>query len=59
MMKFFVPLSTHSSPSLTATVRMPEASLPEPGSVRPQAAIHSPEVSFGSHFFFCSSLPAR
>jgi hypothetical protein len=38
---------------------MPEASLPDPGSVSPHAPIHSPDVSFGSHFFFCSSLPAR
>ena len=30
---------------------MPEASLPDPGSVSPHAPIHSPEVSFGSHSF--------
>ncbi|MNC94826.1 hypothetical protein D3C83_117840 [compost metagenome] len=59
VMKFFVPLSTQSLPSRTAVVRKPPASLPEPGSVSPHAPIHSPEVSLGSHFFFCASLPAR
>ena len=58
-MKFFVPFSTQSSPFFTAMVRSPEASLPEPGSVRPHAPIHSPVESLGSHFFFCSLFPAR
>jgi hypothetical protein len=47
VMKFLVPLITQSSPSCTATVCIPEASLPELGSVSAQQPIHSPEVSLG------------
>ena len=47
VMKFLVPLRIQSSPSRTATVCIPDASEPEPGSVSAQQPIHSPVVSFG------------
>ena len=59
VMKFFEPLSTQCRPSRTAVVRMPPASEPEPGSVRPQQPTFSPRASGGRKRRFCSSLPAR
>ena len=52
-----VPLSTQSSPSRRARVRMEEGSLPESGSVRPKQPMASPAAMAGSHSCFCSSLP--
>ncbi len=59
VMKHFEPLITHSSPSRTAVVRVPPASEPAPGSVRPNAPRTSPAHSRGSHSRFCSSVPKR
>ncbi|SLH77387.1 Uncharacterised protein [Mycobacteroides abscessus subsp. abscessus] len=53
------PLMTQSSPSATAVVLVPLASLPASGSVRPKAASARPLVSCGSHSCFCLSLPKR
>ena len=47
VMKFFEPFSTQCWPSRTAVVRMPPASEPEPGSVRPQQPTFSPRASGG------------
>ena len=38
---------------------MLNASLPDPGSVRQNAAIISPVASLGSHLRFCASVPKR
>ena len=53
----FVPLSTQSSPSRLADVRMPCGSEPKSGSVRPKQPILSPAAIPGSHCCFCSSEP--
>ena len=53
----FVPFRIQSSPSFFADVRIEPGSLPESGSERPKHAIASPLAIFGSHSFFCSSLP--
>ncbi len=45
VMKVLVPLSTQSSPSRTAVVRVPAASLPALGSVSAQAPSFSPRAS--------------
>src|SRR5215468_1859742 len=60
VMNALLPLITHSSPSMTAVVRMPPGmSDPPPGSVRPNAASRSPLHWSGSHRDRCSSLPYR
>lgn len=59
VMKHLEPLITQASPSRTAVVRVPPASLPAPGSVRPNAPRISPEHIRGSHVRFCSSVPKR
>ena len=53
------PLMTHSPPSSTAVVRVPPASLPACGSVRPNAPSASPVTSVGSHCAFWASVPKR
>ncbi len=57
VIKIFDPLSTHSSPSSTAFVCCPCASVPAPGSVRPKAPIFLPLARSGRYFCFCSSVP--
>ncbi len=57
VMKVFEPLSTHSSPSRTAVVRMPRRSLPAPGSVIATAEIVAPLANPGSQRAFCSGVP--
>ena len=57
MIKHLEPFNTHSSPSKTAFVCCPCASVPAPGSVKPKAPNHSPEANFGTYFCFCSSVP--
>ena len=54
-----VPFRTNSffASSYSAVVLIEAASDPASGSVSAKAAINSPVASFGSHFFFCSSLP--
>src|SRR5512143_2084819 len=59
VMKFLEPFSTKWPPSRTAVVRIPPASEPEPGSVRPQQPTRSPLASGVRKRRFCSSLPAR
>ena len=44
-MYVLAPLITHSSPSRTARVRMPETSLPASGSVIPRQEIFSPLIA--------------
>ena len=56
-MKIFEPLTTYSSPSRTARVRMPFRSEPAPGSVIAIAPISSPLAMRGSQRCFCSSVP--
>ena len=48
----FAPLSTQSSPSRRARVRIEPGSLPESGSVSPKQPIASPTASRGSHSCF-------
>ncbi len=55
VMNALEPFRTHASPSRTAAVRMAAASLPEPGSVRPQAASFSPRASGGRNLALSSS----
>src|SRR6476661_6621904 len=57
-MNVLEPLMIHLSPRLTARVLAPAASLPEDGSVSPQAPSHCPAASLGRYFCFCVSLPA-
>ena len=47
----------YSSPSKTAVVCWPDASVPALGSVRPNAPNFSPLASGLKNFCFCSSLP--
>jgi hypothetical protein len=47
VMKVLAPLSTQCSPSRTAIVRMPAASLPAPASVSPHAPSTFPWTSRG------------
>ena len=56
-MNFFSPLSTHSSPSSTAVVRMAAGSLPAPASVRPKQPSTWPLATGVRKAFFCSSVP--
>ena len=56
-MKHLEPFSTHSSPSRTAFVCAPCASVPAPGSVRPNAPSFSPLQRGGRNFSFCSFVP--
>ena len=53
------PLSTQSSPSRRARVRIEPGSLPASGSVRPKQPSASPAAIRGSHSSFCSSEPQR
>ena len=57
VMNCLTPLSTHSSPTRSARVRIAEASEPACGSVRQKQPRSSPRASCGSHQFFCASLP--
>ncbi len=57
VMKHLDPLRTHSSPSRTAFVCCPCASVPAPGSVRPKAPSFFPDARSGTYFCFCSSVP--
>ena len=59
VMNALLPLIRHWPSSRTAVVRVPPASLPAPGSVRPNAPIAAPEVSDGSHCCFWASVPKR
>ncbi len=57
MIQFFVPLTTHSSPSRTAFVIIPPGSEPASGSDSANAGDHSPVAHFGRKRAFSSSLP--
>ena len=57
VIKHLLPFSTHSSPSRTAFVCCPCASVPAPGSVRPKAPSFSPFARGTTYFCFCSSVP--
>ncbi len=59
VMNCLLPLITHSSPSATAVVLVPPASLPAPASVSPNAPRAEPLASRGSHSCFCASVPNR
>ena len=50
---------THSSPSRTARVLIPETSEPASGSVMPRQAIFSPRIAGTRYSCFCSSEPNR
>ena len=56
-MNVLAPFSTQPSPSRTATVRVPAASLPAEGSVSPHAPSISPLASGGRKRVFCASVP--
>src|SRR5262245_2284672 len=53
-----VPLSTQSSPSTTALVRIPTTSLPACGSDNPKPARSRPSATARTYRCRCSSLPA-
>ena len=53
----FSPVTRYLPPDRTARVFTAAASEPTSGSVNAAAASTSPEQSFGSHFFFCASVP--
>ena len=57
VMKIFDPLIRYPSPSRSARVRVPDASDPAPGSVRPNPPSTSPEARGGMNRRFCSSEP--
>ena len=57
VMKHFDPLRTHSSPSSTAFVCCPWASVPAPGSVRPKAPSFLPDARSGRYLAFCAGVP--
>ena len=59
VMNAFAPSMTHSpvAVSSTALVRVPPASLPASGSVRPNAPRRRPATMSGSHRACCSALP--
>src|SRR5271165_1765427 len=59
VIQHLAPLSTHSSPSRRARVRIAAASLPASRSDSAYDAIASPEASVGSTCFFSSSEPRR
>ena len=59
MIHILPPLSTQSSPSFLARVRIEEGSLPASGSVSPKQPIASPVAIRGSHSSLCASLPQR
>ncbi len=56
-MKILLPLSTQLSPSRVAVVRVPPASEPAEGSVRPKAPSLLPSASGTRNCCFCASLP--
>ena len=58
-MNAFSPSITHSPPSSRAVVRVPPASLPASGSVRPKAPSARPAHRSGSHSWRWSSVPNR
>ena len=59
VMNALLPLITHSSlaASYSALVRVPPASLPASGSVRPNAPRDVPATSAGRYSAFCSAVP--
>jgi hypothetical protein len=57
VMNIFEPLTIHCPSRSSAVVSVAPASEPAPGSVRPNAASFSPDVSSGSHCRYCSSVP--
>jgi uncharacterized membrane protein YkvI len=57
VVKIFAPLITYSSPSSTAFVCCPAASVPAFGSVSPKQPTFDPSTRGLSHFCFCSSVP--
>ena len=57
-MNIFEPLITYSSPWRSAVVWMPETSEPAFGSVSANEQRSGSSSSGGSHFCFCSSVPA-
>src|SRR3954451_10166626 len=57
-MKRLPPLSTYSSPSRRASVRIAAESEPDHGSDSAYGGSHSPLASRGSQRSFCSSVPA-
>ena len=59
VMNCLVPLIVQPSSPSDARVRTLPASDPASGSVSPNAPRISPDVSFGSHSCFCSSVPNR
>ena len=56
-MKYFVPLSTHSSPSRRAVVEIRWEFEPASGSVMAKAILSRPEASGGSHVDRWCSVP--
>ena len=53
----FWPVSTHSSPSRTALLRIAATSEPMPGSLIENAPRTSPVAIRGRYLCFCSSVP--
>ena len=59
VMKALLPSMRHAPSWSTAVVRVPPASLPAPGSVRPKAPRAAPLASRGTHCSFCAWVPKR
>ncbi len=55
--KVFTPSMTYASPSRSAVVSMPAASLPWPGSVLPSAPMSSPDATPSRSHSFWASVP--
>src|SRR5437762_2891893 len=58
-MKFFEPFTTQPPSFFAAVVRVPEASDPAPGSVRPHAPRCSPRASGARYLCFCELAHAH
>merc|ERR1719378_597023 len=52
-----LPFKIYLSPFFTARVWRLTTSDPEPGSLMDRAPTHSPLISLGKYFFFCSGVP--
>ena len=59
VIKRLEPLRIYVSPLRTALVCIAAASDPEPASVKPKAAVHSPLARRGIYLRFCCSFPAN
>jgi hypothetical protein len=59
VIQVLLPVMRYTLPSRAARVRKLPRSDPVLGSVNTAVGRISPAASFGSHFFFCASVPPR